>query len=159
VLYSFGNPIKKPVKEYCLISLNLLRQPWHLPNRGYQGLSLQPPPTFNINRLKPKGRQPGALNLIKCLPLVNAAIAKTAAVTPMGAPQMPQPTSTVTRQPSRPRKNNTTTTAGTPPDRSHPQPGASHSCDDNACPGPPNRCCLALASPPATGVPNLQQKN
>jgi hypothetical protein len=73
-----------------------------------------PPPTFDINRPKPKGRQPGALNLIKCLPLVDGAIAKAAASTPTGAPHMPQPTPTVTRRPGRLRKNNTTTTAGTP---------------------------------------------
>jgi hypothetical protein len=34
-----------------------------------------PPPTFDINRQKPKGRQPGAKNIIKCLPLIDAAIA------------------------------------------------------------------------------------
>jgi hypothetical protein len=72
-----------------------------------------PPPTFNLP--KPKGREPGTLNLIKCLPIVDAAIAKAAAVTPTDAPQTPQPTPTVTRRPGHPRKNNPTTTAGTPP--------------------------------------------
>jgi hypothetical protein len=55
-----------------------------------------PPRTFDINRPKPKGRQPGARNLVMCLPLVDAAIAKAAATTPTGVPQTPQPPPTVT---------------------------------------------------------------
>jgi hypothetical protein len=121
-----------------------------------------PPPTFNINLPKPKDRQPGAQNLIKCLPIVDAAIAKAAAVTPTGAPQTPQPTPTVTRRPGRPHKNNPTTTAGIPPTAAVAltlnQAPSTHVMTTRA--GTlQNVDRDALASSPATGVFNPRQKN
>ena len=72
-----------------------------------------PPPTFDINVDLPRGRQPGAKNVPKCLTLVNAAI-EDAARPPLPPPPSPppQPTATpppATRGPGRPRKKITST--------------------------------------------------
>jgi hypothetical protein len=115
-----------------------------------------PSPTFDINHPKPRGRQPGAQNLM-CLPLVDDAIATAAVTTPTAAPQTPQPTPTVMRRPGRPRKNTTTTTAEAPPTAAAaltlPQAPPTHVMTTRA------RALHtgdrdALASPPATGVSN-----
>jgi hypothetical protein len=49
-----------------------------------------PPPTYDINVDLPKGRQPGAKNIPKCLPLVDAAI-ELAARPPPPPPPSPPP--------------------------------------------------------------------
>jgi hypothetical protein len=116
-----------------------------------------PPPVFDINLPKPKGHQPGARNLVMCLPLVDAAIAKAAAMTPMGAPQTSQPTLTVARRPGHLRKNTTTTTAEAP---------TTAAAALTLLQEPPTHVMTmrtralhtgvrdTLASPPATGVSN-----
>jgi hypothetical protein len=92
-----------------------------------------PTPTFNINDTKPKGRPPGSLNRVLCLPLVNAAIALAA--TPTTAPQATPPPPAATRRPDRPCRG--------PPCRHHqcrPASGATNPRDDDARADPPRRC-------------------
>jgi hypothetical protein len=71
-----------------------------------------PPPAFDISLPKPKGRQPGAKNVIKCLPLVDAAIKAAAQPTTTQPPSAPP---TATRRPGRPRKDATANNSGTVP--------------------------------------------
>jgi hypothetical protein len=114
-----------------------------------------PPPTFDINRQKPKGCQPGAKNIIKCFPLVDAAIASAAAATPTGVPQAPKPTPTVARRPGRPRRNTTADTAGsattTAAAPTVPQPPPNHVMTTRAR-AFHTSSRDALTPPPATGV-------
>jgi hypothetical protein len=80
-----------------------------------------PPPTYDINVDKPKGRQLGAKNIPKCL-LVEDAIKAAALPPPPQPPSTPPP---ATRRPGRPRKNTTSSdNEATPqqPTRLHQQP-------------------------------------
>jgi hypothetical protein len=71
-----------------------------------------PPPAFDNNLPKPKGRQPGAKNVVKCLPLVDAAIKAAAHPTMTQPPSAPL---TAARRPGRPRKDTTTNNNETVP--------------------------------------------
>jgi hypothetical protein len=70
-----------------------------------------PPPAYDINVDLPKGRQPGAKNIPKCLTRVDAAIEDAARPPPPPPPPPPpQPTATpppAARGPGRPRKKTT----------------------------------------------------
>jgi hypothetical protein len=103
-----------------------------------------PPPTYDINADVPKGRQPGAKNIPKCLPRVDAAIANAAR--PPAPPPPPSATTTHRDHPcshARPRpppkedriQQQRTHPPCTQPDYlNDPRPP-----DDDAGPSPPRR--------------------